>query len=836
MGNFLKTRDAFTSSIILCCFFVCISAFAKISLSVNNKNVKVFVISSAPPPGFKILSHPQQTMVDVYYGGLFVNSVMVSYTPMRIVFKNSQRLVNLLPGIIHKTAVALALSGELNSHGVLVCRDRRHYACKVLQPEIAGVIFDSNNYRVDIYVNKNYVKAAPQGSELLPPSSANLSFAQQVHGVFSGDKNNNSVNVIGRSVLGYKEGRINAELSYAHSSDGAATQKDNDSFFRADNLRLNELSAEVYKSKYKFTTGFIDTKGNALLTDQDIFGFSASTTLDTAVNIDRDYGSRMTVFLTSPSQISIFREGRLLTSKFYPAGNQLLDTSSLPDGAYDITLRIRSNQGVTREEKRFFVKTAEIPPLNFPQYYASFGWLERDYTKTNSILPKITNIPIYQAGMIKRMAPSWGWLGSLTGSSRRAFLGSGVFFIGEYYQIEPQLLFSTDRDIGVSVTSQVHFGKLIANLIGRKIWTRHHNFSNVDSNIINNGFYPITNNTTSASVSLVYPYKDATFSFDANVNKTENHHAIYSVGPAVTWPLWHFRNNPVELHSSVTKTQHELVGLISLNMSLAAPRWSGHFTVGQRVNNHAGIVAGAQLYRNWFDEAQDGLALGAQVSTDAGAQTVGASANYINGIGKISAEVVNHSGAHTKADTQYNASYDNRFVFTGNKMASGGSHSSNTGIVVDIKSKASGKFQVLANGRIVKIAKTNKLTPIFLPAFKTYSISIKASSKTFFAYDQTPKLVTLYRGNFKVLKWNAHRKLILFAKIIDKHGKPLAENLVKGGVGFNATDEEGYLQADVLDNTRRLSLVSITGKSCMLSLPKLHPVNSLVEFDKLVCR
>ena len=77
---------------------------------------------------------------------------------------------------------------------------------------------------------------------------------------------------------------------------------------------------------------------------QNILGIYYGTTLDTLADKNQAYGNQLSVFLTSQSQVGIFRDGRLLATKVYPAGYQVLDTSSLPTGAYEVSIQIRNNQ------------------------------------------------------------------------------------------------------------------------------------------------------------------------------------------------------------------------------------------------------------------------------------------------------------------------------------------------------------------------------------------------------------------------------------------------------------------------------------------------------------
>ncbi|WP_163471554.1 TcfC E-set like domain-containing protein, partial [Escherichia coli] len=65
-----------------------------------------------------------------------------------------------------------------------------------------------------------------------------------------------------------------------------------------------------------------------------ILGVGVSSQFDTRADRMQLFGSPLVVFLGQRSRVDIYVEGRLVSSQSFEAGNQTLDTNSLPDGSY----------------------------------------------------------------------------------------------------------------------------------------------------------------------------------------------------------------------------------------------------------------------------------------------------------------------------------------------------------------------------------------------------------------------------------------------------------------------------------------------------------------------
>ena len=64
------------------------------------------------------------------------------------------------------------------------------------------------------------------------------------------------------------------------------------------------------------------------------------------------------LYLDSPSTLSVYKSDQLISVQELPAGNQYLDTSSFPIGAYQLKIKIRDQYMHERSLSNFFVDGA----------------------------------------------------------------------------------------------------------------------------------------------------------------------------------------------------------------------------------------------------------------------------------------------------------------------------------------------------------------------------------------------------------------------------------------------------------------------------------------------
>ena len=229
----------------------------------------------------------------------------------------------------------------------------------MLEPDDAAVIFDADRFRVDIFVNPELLDPQlAQAERFQPAPEAGFSALETISAAVAGSTSDGTdFTLRSHSLLAYDTGRLTAETSVSS----------------ADDANLDVLAAEADRHGWRYTGGLYRTALSSLLGERRLLGAGAGSTTDTRLDREQIGGSPIVVFLPSRAQVEIFREGRLLSSQSYPAGNQVVDTTALPEGAYEVTLRIRQIDGSVREETRFFAKTSAVPPRGAPRYVLEAG-------------------------------------------------------------------------------------------------------------------------------------------------------------------------------------------------------------------------------------------------------------------------------------------------------------------------------------------------------------------------------------------------------------------------------------------------------------------------------
>ncbi|MBX9705026.1 MAG: TcfC E-set like domain-containing protein, partial [Gammaproteobacteria bacterium] len=806
--------------------------------------------------GFEYLNQPVKTVVDVYYQNAFVMSVPATYTSNTIRFINVKPLVDKIPSIKNPVAIEQALTGDLPTHGALVCPGQPAPGCGILQPKVAGVIFDANHFRVDVFINPSLLSSSPTLNPFLPLSDAGFSAVSHFYGAAngitqtsSGATNQEQNNYGFRAVndIGSHETMLHSELSYAQNTTNTSLSE----------FQVNEVDLGHYFDKeYVVRGGVLESQGNTFVGNQTFAGVYLGTTLDTLKTDTSAFGTPLQVFLPTPSYVSIYRDGRLLASQYYPAGNQTLDTSSLPGGAYQVVLQIRDAQGNVTQQTQFFSKTSDIPPLAFPQYYVSMGYLEKNQFAQTTEFPEFMNVPLMQVGYNKRIQSNWGISTGFVGTDEQGFGSAGLFFLEPFYQVNPQLLYGTDKEHGVGLSLQSSVNNFNAGLFGRRIWVPNSNQNATqaistleDYNQPINGFITTDQDSTQVNANVGYTLGTVYTALNGQLTKYDDTPSVYAYGPNVRFPIIQNNGTNVDMNFSFTRSSTDWQALAQVIVYFTSPSWVSSGAVGYQkfrdtsganpsYNDNTGAIANINTYWQQLNAAQEGTILGVSGSTQPGQQAVGFNGNYTAPLGGVQANVQRNTGSTVSPNTQYAASFDTHYAYAGHHAAVGGSnYGDNTGVLIDVESPTPGdKFEVLANDQVVKVVKSGHPTPVFLTPFQTYQIRIKAVSPRFYEYSETPVTVTLYHGNFETLVWHTKQKVVVFGYVQTPDGKMLKNTLINGGVGVNATESDGSAQIEVYNDVQQLEAALPDGKPCTITLPDLKANNNLTVAKQLICQ
>ncbi len=403
----------------------------------------LFTLSGEPPPGFSHLVERQSSLVDVFSGGRFLVSTIATYTPDTIAFEAPGDITAELSALSDPEAITAGLGGELSTHGELICVGGTQPGCGELRPEIVGVIYDADRFRADLFVNPDHlVTRVPTRDRYLPAAQSRLTLLQNFSATFAGADDADTVSTFGSfTTVAMGESRFETIASYTEHDDLTI-----DRMFFARDYRGME-----------YVSGLFRTSGRALafMGENDLGGVRIASSLRTRADLAFARGSPITVFLAAGSRVDIIKDGRLLSSSFYPAGNQVLDTSGLPDGSYDITIRI-DDGGSPREEVRFFSKTVRIPPMDQPLSFFEMGRvLERS---TTELFPEDTDAWLARLGHSRRVTENLGLDAGIAATEDEQLLELGVFYLGQaprelgFYELQASAFVDAEADYGLART------------------------------------------------------------------------------------------------------------------------------------------------------------------------------------------------------------------------------------------------------------------------------------------------------------------------------------------------------------------------------------------------
>ncbi len=823
-----------------------------------DQNPVFYVDMSAPPKGFEQLDGPQNGLVDVYYQGELLKSVPAQYTADAITIEAPEQLVAAMANIRDKAATIKALSRKMPTHSNLVCTKKQPIpVCQEPVLTDAAVVFDINIFRLDIFVSPKYVTPSTAQDAFLPPSNAGLSFANNTAITTAGainDQNNYQYQILNQGSLAEGSGRINYALSYANLlvNDSANTGADNNQ----GKPQLAALNAQWDHRGYTARAGYIETRGtNTFIGNQNIFGVSMGTTLNTLKQDHRTiFGSPIVLLLSMPSQVNIFRNGRLLASGNYPAGQQEIDTNALPEGAYPITIQIRDALGNLQEQQRFFDKTQQIPPKGYPVYYADLGFLTgaaqgQQGNQVGAFLPQVSSTPIYQVGLNKRVKDNWGVSGGLMGDISHHFLTGGFFFLLPYHelQIQPQYLATSTGNYGVAINSNAVFGRVNVGLSASEL--RGHLENPALNNVATTGvnvFNPLTNTRSQFTANIGFPIKQTTVILLAQNTKAIAQPAVYSYGVTSRTLLHRFKYSTLELNvSGVYSASDPLLVTATLNWNFNKDKLGANLLAGyqtSRVSENSASTGAGAIWRN-LDVAQRGLSIGANINQTQNIQILTSTIDDLNTYTHLTGQIQRTEQINTpfgsSGNTAYTGTLDTRLVWAKGQgwPKFGAGFMQNAGAVIYVDSDKPGEdFEISAGNQAVQIVKTNAATPIFLSPYQIYSIKIKDASSNYFNYDERPQQLVLYPGNFKYFTWKARQKFIVFTQILMPDHKPVANAAVKADNQFNYTDDQGNIQLEVLSDTRVVEFQISETQKCQVQLPEKLPVDhGVANISTLLC-
>lgn len=808
----LRTRSGLQSTLVLL-------IIAGWSLHVAAQPV---IRTAGPPPGFEAFHEVQRTLVDFHYGGEFLLSAPASYGLDHIEIENPNAIVAAIPDLRDPERVLTALTGLLDTHEVELCIRPGQRECGRLEPSVAAVIFDPSRFQATLFINPEWLE--PRGPSLdrfLPRSDAGFSILQNLLVNASGtSRSSDSYTVSSITTLSYRETHVEMVSSYGAD----------------DRLTIDNLAFRREVEGTAIEGGLYRSRGQSLsfVSERDLYGMRYGRSLNTRADRAFSGGTPLEVFLSSRSRVEIIKDGRLLSTRFYDAGNRVLDTSTLPEGAYDLTLRILESDGTERIEEQFFVKTTRLPPADQPLYFVELGRIAN--RNTAATLPKDTGDWLARAGTTHRISAASGIDIGVATSRGKGLVEAGFFRVGRTTEFQASTFIGSDNDRGIAAVTRLNLGNVRLSADYRRVHSRHRQ-DGEQAGLVSSGFEQL-------GASLRMPFAGGNLALSYRSIERDGDMRRDSQKLAWERAVMRTMSGWLRVTADIARQEGDWLGLLGLRLDLRANQFSGHLAPNARWdridgNHRLHQQTDGRLAWQRFRESGERLLMGVSGSTGPDSERLGADAEYQGRLGLLRAEVDHNFGSN--ASTSWAGTLNTSLLSDGRQTAIGGQDQAQSAALVDIEGDVpDAHFEVRVDGFTRAVAPVGSVTPVHLRPWETYEIRLRPVATTMVSFEDRSERITLYPGNVVRLNWRVAELLVLFGRLLDPDGQPLEGWRIEGAQGLSVSDIGGLFQAEVFrpaaGETVELAAVR-DDRSCRLQIDigELEVRNGIVRVGTRRC-
>lgn len=783
---------------------------------------------SSAPEGFEDLESDRRLLLDVRFGGKKIGQALATIRPGALKFDEPGEVARLIPEVLSPDAVGRALAGFLPSNTALLCGPDRRANCGTLQPEVAGVILDEDSFAVEIFVNPSLLAIADERSlAYLPEPDGEPSLISLFGGTISGStRGDRAYHLQNRSIASIGTLRLRSDSSLAT---GAGPSVDN-------------LTLEGDRSNWRYLGGIFWAPGSELVGRRKVAGIGVTTQLDTLVDKEEATGTPLAVFLQQPGRVELLVDGRVVSSQIHSAGHRLIDTSALPNGSYDVVIRVQEDGRPARSERRFFTRESLMAPLGRPRLSAFAGFLQsndRGFSLEH-------RTPFYQASASYRLTPGLGVQATLTGSQHKAILEGGTLLSTRLALVRFAGLVSSRGDVGAVLRAfSVGHGPLALSFDLKTVKSRDggpllpisssgSTFSeDPEAGFSSRGTY------TQGIATLDYRFRRGTFRLSGLYRKDASEQASYDLAASLELPVIRTGRLDLRLEADVRKSERDFSSFVGLRFLVTggAAAVSGRAGLSRSgaPGGSAGFVAESQAgwYRQLSDQTQ--LSTDLAFGQDSEGAHVRGSSNLRSPLVNVRGDVLHLYGEGPNA-TQFTATADSGIVLGEGTISIGAREMSDSAAIVSVRGGDTGQtFEVLVDEVVRGSVANGESLALFLPPYRTYEIRLRSRDAQVASFETAPREATLFPGNVTKLDWEVTPLVVLFGRAVGARGEPVSGAEIIGPHGIGRTDEQGYFQIEA-SRSDILRFSRSGDDACTVAVPKLPVRDGYISAGEVLCR
>ena len=774
-------------------------------------------ISGEPPPGFEELVGEQTTLVDVFYGNRLIASTMARFDQRSIQLLEAEKVVAAVPHLIGKDDVLAALSARIDYTGNSGCGENDANDCDRANPSVATLLFDADAFRADLAINPRYVERIElDDGHYLPDPASLFSSLHSLDLLLSGDGDDDFRSLADSSILSWGKSRLVAAMN-TNTTRG----------FSLDKLRL-----EHDRRRWTLALGTMDFSGLAspLVTTPAFVGLRAARTLKMRTNSRLLHSSPIFVYLEERSRVDIFRDGKLLSSTFYDAGNRQLDTRTLPDGAYEIELRISNGRG-QRSERHLFTRSVLIPPPDHALHFIETGRiLQRRDGDAAQPLPSATETTILHAGSRFRLRDNIGGeVEMIAIDNHQDTLQGGLYYFLPRFSLHGGLLQGNEAATGRYLAADFRTPSF-------NLGINHHDLASGAAAAENPHPLLTVNSGTDLTVSTTL--SGSTLIARAARSRKEDEAARYNYSIKATRTL--YRRGPVSLRLSANWNRDDRDERILFSLQYAATEkrrqrsLTTNWSQGPDADEN-GLQLDMRLAQSQRGAPRDRGKSIVFAKTSPLAQHVGArlERTFPHASGFVETRIIEQDDGQ---QSLYSAGGHVTITTASSSVAMSGGKSGLAGVMIDL-GRGDQPVDIEIDDRSITPDTAAGKALLLLEPYREYKVAIRPRGDRLMQVKTDRSHVTLYPGNVAKLDWQAVPVFVVVGQAVLPDERSVGPSRITNLPEFSATDESGWFQVE-LASMQVLELKRGNGSKCRINLPerKPDPSEPVIVFDRLICQ
>jgi len=779
-------------------------------------------ISSQVPEGFEELAKPREEFVDVYFDGVLIASTMVMIETDTLIFKTPSEIVDNLNNIAEPDRLIDALeSKSLEQNRDLICRNGAiDPECGFLSPETVGVIYNSSRLRVDLYITPGFLNLEVRELVVLPDP-------ERIPSIISGI-----------SAFGSGGAQSQDEIFYLENdttvSFGKWRARSSVNYLSEAGIEVREALLERDTSRNRYSAGLVRDFRNELSPGREVIGFGLQSQNDTLLDKERIIGTPVTIFMREQGRVQVFLGDRLLQAVSLRAGNRSLDTSTFPNGAYMLEIRITEAGRPTRSEFRYFSKDHDLPLLGRPDYEVYLGLANSRRGATARNLSTL----LARVGGGLRLSERVSASSSLEFYDKELFSAIGIVYLGSGHQLSAKAVFGTDG----SKTASFRASSLKAGRLSYNFDLRHFDAKGLSP--INSNRFSVTEPTLSFSdrysqVAANVSYSHGSVRLFAQGTYRQIRGADdYNLGLRGTWNL--FNKDRIALFANLEAAQTSTGKLLfaGLSLSFSGSRGGAQIESGFNMRNRgqsevgSGLYGRAQISSDLEINSNSFLRSSASIEKEGPRQSIQGDLQVdLPEVGLTSSASTTSSSS--SSSNQY--SFGARTTFVASPQSAKFTRSMGVTSAMQIEvvgGRIQDEFELFVDDRPRGRLLSGQTRFLEMPAYQQYEVRLKPVLTGPLNIQSPTRYVTLLPGNAPVIQWEVSALSVVFARLVDQSGFAISGASVRSKHSVADTDANGYFQIEA-SSGESLEITFRDGAGAQLGLPRFFGPEEFYELGDL---